>query len=243
MRETKFIGEAEIPGLMFHLGGFPAINLSEQFSRIKGEVYELSWDQLLNVDVLEGVGRDFYDRVEARVEPHGIVWTYIFPRPRASRCDRLIPTGVWQGPETPSLKWAGFGRGVNIGKAVAEKEDILVGDGTGDFCLVHSSLDQTYKMVHKKTGEIVGSYKNLRNLATEPERKILTLPDKKTSMQEKVAAAVQQAVKEELHQDAPSDKPVVLWTPQGTKNDSADTKEEENIPQAARLLGLKYGAA
>jgi hypothetical protein len=35
----------------------------------------------------------------------------------------------------------------------------------------------------------------------------------------------------------------IIWTPPNAKDWNADTKEEESIPQAARLLGLKYGEA
>lgn len=257
LSECKDLGQATIEGIMFHLGGFPAINLTERFTRILGEVYEVTWDQLLDVDQLEGVGHNFYDRIEAKVDPHGIVWTYIFPSTRAATERFVVPSGVWTGRETNKVLWGGFGKGVEVGAFEARAGDeIKVGGGTGDYVLRRSPLDQTYKLIHKKTGEVIGSYKHLRDMVSEDgtTKPVLRLPA--VSRETPPTTPVGEAVRNQLpipyvqthhgippthlHPSAP-----IIWTPPeykgGTKGDTKT--EEESIPQAARLLGLKYGEA
>lgn len=256
LKECKELGQARIEGLMFHLGGFPAINLTERFSSILGEVYEVTWDNILSLDQLEGVGHNFYDRIEAKVEPHGIVWTYIFPSDRARKEQWVVPSGIWSGPDTTKVKWAGFGKGVEVGVFATRsaEDEIKIGAGESDYILRRSPLDSTYKLINKKTREVIGSYKHLRDMVgTDGNTKpVLRLPA--VSRESTVdASTIGTAVRSQLpvpyatglapihqHPNMP-----IIWTPPEHKGGArTETKtEEESIPQAARLLGLKYGEA
>lgn len=256
---SKFLSAAAIEGIMFHLGGFPAINLSEKFSRIHGELYEVTWDQILRMDQLEGVGRDFYDRIEARVEPYGIkagealpiVWTYVFPRDRAAKEAFVVPSGTWQGPNTARVKWGGFGKGVEIGSFETKSgtDEIKIGAGESAYVLRRSAMDSTYKLVNKESGEVLGSYTHLRDMVVEDgnRKPVLRLPARAVpttagtgGMQERVADAIRlDAYKP--YAPAPRTTPIVYVPPMS--GIPADKDKEEDIPQAARLLGLKYGEA
>lgn len=277
LKECKELGTATIEGIMFHLGAFPAISLGEPFGKIHGEVYEVSWDKLIDLDQLEGVGHNFYDRIEAKVHPHGAVWTYIFPHARAAKEQFVVPSGVWRGgADTVKVKWGGFGKGVEIAAFQtnsASPDEIQVGGGErADYVLRRSGLDQTYKLINKKTGEILGSYKHLRDIVgregtTKP---VLRLPAVTRSGGEHApvpaGAAVEPnpnpvdaVVKDTLftnarpippHQQHPSHP--ILWTPHGgypgprtaaTHPEIPAVSPPEKLPQAVRLLGMKYGEA
>lgn len=241
LANCKELGEASIEGYMFHLGGCPAINLSEAFSRILGEVYEVTWDEILAMDMLEGVGRNFYDRIEAKVIPHGTVWMYVFPHAKAAKEEYVVPSGVWTGVDTVKVKWGGFGKGIEIGSFQAQPslDEIKVGPGNGNFVLRRSELDQTYKLINKNTLEVVGSYKHLRTMVgrdgvTKP---VLSLPAI-------TRATTDSAVKEVLnlpYHIPPSQS--IVWDPPRESGAYEILPKEEKIPQAARLLGIKYGEA
>jgi gamma-glutamylcyclotransferase (GGCT)/AIG2-like uncharacterized protein YtfP len=242
LKEDKELGTATIEGLMFHLGAYPAINLSERFTRIHGEVYEVTWDKILALDGLEGVGHNFYDRIEAKVEPHGVVWTYIFPHDRAARESWVVTSGVWRGPDTPKVKWGGFGKGVEIGTFAtrSQEDEIRIGSGESDYVLRRSEADNNYKLINKKTREVLGSYTYLRDMVgsdgnTKP---VLGLP---AGVRRPPLPPTQQ------HPNYP-----IVWAPPEYKQIhereavNSNIKEEtieEDIPQSAKFLGIKYGEA
>lgn len=247
LKEAKELGTASIEGLMFHLGAFPAVNLSERFTRIHGEVYQVNWDQLVALDGLEGVAHGFYDRIEAQVDPHGIVWMYIFAHQRAAREQFLIPSGVWRGTDTPKMKWAGFGKGVEIGsfETRSAQSEIKVGAGTSDYVLRRSPLDGSYKLINKKTREVIGSYIHLREMLSkeEPAKTILSLPrptlaelNAKEKEEGSKVSRVGSTVRDIVHQH-PSTP--IVWS----DGSYVIEPKEVKIPQAARILGIKYGEA
>lgn len=276
LQEAKYLGPAAVQGIMFHLGGFPAINLSEEFSEIAGEVYEVCWDELLDMDALEGVGRNFYDRVEVRVKPHGAVWTYIFPRDRAAKEKLVIPSGVWEGPNTLSVEWAGFGKGLKIGKFMTDDaaQEVRIGPGDSPFYLVRTAADGLYRIVNKTTGDVLGPYRYLRDMVGRDGRQkpVLGLPKQSVAttvcvrcgkagcehlsamagvpqMTKLVDAAIRESLLEDgrlVPYNPPARQQVIANLPALIPNsavESAKEEEKEIIPQSARLLGLKYGAA
>lgn len=261
LQEAKDLGQAQLEGIMFHLGGFPAINLAEKFSVIRGEVYECTWDHIVAMDQLEGVGNNFYERVEVKVDSmylgaRGIVWTYVFNRERAiERGQWVVPSGYWSGPSSPKVKWAGFGKGVEIGsfKTDSGADEIKVGPGESNYVLRRSLADSTYKLVDKNSGEVHGSFAHLRDMigADGNVKPVLRLPSESRTT---TAGGTEPII--HFQNGAPrtdgrivsyvgppkNDYVPVVWTPEARRQ--AEIKaEEENIPQAARLLGLKYGAA
>ena len=251
LKDCKFLGNAHVEGILFHLGGFPALNLSENFSTVYGEVYEVTWENIIGMDRLEGIAHDFYDRVECRVAPQGVVWTYIFPRERASqRCHSVITSGVWTGRDSPCFEWAGFGKGVIVGSFSTDTKmsEIQVGGGEGKYVLRRSALDSTYKLIHRESGDVVGTgYRTLRDMigGSRSRRNVIGLPKRDAPlMSELVDTAIKETLKTDgivvgpPYEPAPRTTPVV-WVPPN----NYPKEEEPTIPQAARLLNLKYGAA
>lgn len=260
---ARGLGDATVPGIMFHLHGFPAINISEAFCDIKGEVYEVSWDHIVDMDNLEGIGRGFYERAEIRVKPHGVVWTYFFPSEKAAKLEHIIPKGEWLGPNTPKMKWLGFGKGIHVGSFSTNngRSEIKVGGGDGHFSLKFSPLDGTYKLTDTRTNTILGSYKYLADILNS-DKKILRLPSKmrttpdqtvnpEPAAQPTMPQLVDQAIRKTLLEDsskyAPAPRqttidniPIVVI---GKDKEDKEKEKEEDLPQAARLMGIKYGAA
>jgi len=250
--EARDLGPATIEGLMFHLGSFPAINLAESFCTIHGEVYEATWEQITAMDHLEGVSNGFYTRIQATVKPHGVVWMYIFTHDRAGKEEWLIPGGRWEGPETNKVKWLGFGKGVEVGAfeaRLAYPGEIKIGPGDSPYTLRRSGGDDTYKLIDKKTGEILGSYKYLRDMTSKDgtRKPVLRLPAVARPTPEQPLNPPKSA---EITVIGP--RPVdqhphipIVWTPDQNDRDLVHTPApvEEKIPQAAKLLGLKYGEA
>jgi gamma-glutamylcyclotransferase (GGCT)/AIG2-like uncharacterized protein YtfP len=250
LKGCEDLGPAEVEGLMFHLGGCPAISLYEPFGKIRGEVYQVTWDHILGMDQLEGVGRGFYDRVQTKVEPHGAAWTYVFPYKKASQQEWVIPSGVWTGRDSIRAKWLGFGKGIEVGSFETNLlDEIKVGPGESDFILRRFSVDNTYKLLNKKTGEIMGSYKHLRNMIGRNgvQKPVLSLPSiSRPTIQigETVSDAVSQMIRNppaaptQIHPNIP-----ILWVPDDDGRAELSPPKEESVPQAMRLLGFKYGAA
>lgn len=252
LRNCKKIGTGGLEGIMFHLGGFPAINLAEKFTRIIGEVYEVQWNDILNMDLLEGVNSNFYQRIETTVDPHGVCWTYVFSSERAAQETKLIPSGCWTGRDTQSVDWLGFGKGVAFGPFEAQPSTSLIKVGAGDkFHLIRSQMDNTYKMVDKITGEVVGSYSFLRDIVgTDGKRKPLLRLHPKTVVRAPPTAAMVPQI-----DVGPLQRMPIIYEPPGadlaayvaeklkTEPPLEPKPVEIKIPQAARLLGLKYGAA
>lgn len=231
------LGPATIEGLMFHLGAFPAINLAESFSTIHGEVYEVTWEQITAMDHLEGVNHGFYSRIQATVKPHGVVWMYIFTHEKAAKEQWVVPGGRWEGPETNKVKWNGFNKGVEVGAfeaRLAYPGEIKIGPGSSNYILRRSGGDDTYKLIDKKSGEVLGSYKYLRDMTSKDGTKkpVLRLPSISRPSDSPAETTPVAARPVDQHPSVP-----IVWAPE------EKPPTVEKIPQAAKLLGLKYGEA
>lgn len=243
LKGAKDNGIARLEGLMFHLGAFPAINLSERFSTITGEVYEVDWDHIDSMDILEGVANNYYTRIEAPVKPHGMVWTYIFTHDKAEQQTFVIPSGWWRGPETPRVKWAGFGKGVEIGSFETRSvpSEIKIGPGTSDYILRRDETDTSYKLIHKPDGEVIGSYLHLRDMVSKDvtTKPVLRLPGVAREVLPAQNPVVVSEVKKNIYGVPADPRLPIIWTPET----EAEVEIEEEIPQAAQFLGIKYGVA
>lgn len=73
------LGSTYIPGyIMLDLGAYPGVVPSELTDwEVFVEVYEVDQATLNQMDVLEGVGRDFYDRVNVQNTKFGSVFLYV----------------------------------------------------------------------------------------------------------------------------------------------------------------------
>jgi gamma-glutamylcyclotransferase (GGCT)/AIG2-like uncharacterized protein YtfP len=250
LQGAKKLGVAKLEGIMFHLGGFPAINLSEPLSTIHGEVYQVDWDDILAMDMLEGVDRGFYDRIEVKIPQYTKAWTYIMPYQRvmAHGYDEVIPSGLWRGRDTPKVKWAGWNKGFEIGTFETSPEssdEIRIGNGSSEFILKKNVHKGTYEITNKKTGEIIGAgYKHLGDrISQDGARKpIIRLPAK--TVENKTVDDLVKAQVTANHYNPPprttprpvtdKDYPVVVSNPPPV---------EEKIPNIARLLGMKVKQA
>ncbi len=249
LRYAKPLGAARIEGLMFHLGGCPAINLTEAFTSIFGEVYEVLWDDILHLDMLEGVANGFYTRIEARVEPHGVVWMYIFPHHKAAAQEWIIPGGNWTGRDTQKVKWLGFGKGIEIGAFEANQiqKDIKVGQGDGNlnWILKYSPKEKSYKLISKTSQEVLGEYYNLSEMIAYKKRETLQLPRVESTPSSSGTVTIADVIRRTQAQHAIQQHPSVpiVWTPEEMAGLGSQDDEEESLPQAARMLGYKYGEA
>lgn len=164
LSKEKCLGLAKIRGIMFHIGGFPAISLADDFGDIHGEVYEVDWNKVLVLDGLEGIDHGHYQRVEVKLpEPYRKAWTYVYASKRAGACQYVIPSGTWQGQHTPKAKWLGWGKGIEIGAFEAKDDTIVVKSGNG-VILKQNIVEGTYEAVHVETGQLLGSYKHIRDM-------------------------------------------------------------------------------
>ena len=122
LERAKFIGEdSQMEGVLFALSGFPGLNLTEPRTKIHGEIFEVSGDQLSSCDRLEG-HPGFYRRSLVYLKPHGLVWTYILPRTRCQTIPRWVPSGNWLGTETVVEPWQGFTPKFVEGKVLAPED-------------------------------------------------------------------------------------------------------------------------
>jgi gamma-glutamylcyclotransferase (GGCT)/AIG2-like uncharacterized protein YtfP len=170
--KCRLLGIGTTQGIMFHLGYFPAINLSEHFSPIMGEVYECMWDDILHMDMLEGVNYNHYCRVEIPMDGYGKVWTYIFDREMAARQEYVIPTGEWTGRDSPKLEWYGFTRGAAVGNFRTDRnaDEIYVGKGNNHI-LRRDPISGRYKLIHKGSDIVLGTYSAVKDiLSGDPVR-------------------------------------------------------------------------
>lgn len=102
-----------IKGIMFHLGNFPAITVQEKRVFIMGEIHEVSWNVILQLDELEGTSYNHYKRVCDYIAGIGNVWYYVYSQVRidALQNPKVVPDGLWKGPDTISMPWNGWGKG------------------------------------------------------------------------------------------------------------------------------------
>ncbi len=102
-KTTKFLGEAETsPNYTIYSGGFPIVEREGETS-IKGEVYEINDDSVLDhvyqLEDYSGVptkfgGNNWYD-VDEIVTPFGIAEIFVQEKGQSGR-DKVIPSGDWR---------------------------------------------------------------------------------------------------------------------------------------------------
>lgn len=189
LSEAKYLGEGELTGIMFHLTGFPAINLGDPFSKIHGEVYLCTWEEIMEMDILEGVRTHLYNRVEVAMDKHDKVWTYVFDRDRATDQHWVIPTGFWNGTDTKKVLWNGFGKGITVNaiQTSSTNDEIAVGstgDGLGRHGLRKNMITGKYDLYDTKSGTVMGSYTHVRDIITSSgaTKPVLRLPLEKPSL-------------------------------------------------------------
>lgn len=245
-------GAAALEGIMFHLGGFPAINVDEAFCHIAGEVYQTDWDHIYNMDRLEGVGQKFYDRVQVKVSPHGTVWTYVFSRERVIERDEkwVIPSGIWRGSMTPKVRWAGFGKGIEIGsfETIPVTSTLKVGPGTGNFGVRKEG--SKYVLFHKFEGSVLGEYNTLRDflqnskpvLRLKPDVSVVKSGSEGTVTNHPTIKDIVESRVSRIREQNNDHLPILL-TADSKKDPVIVEPKKIEIPQAMRLLQVKYGAA
>lgn len=155
---ARFIATGFVNGLMFHLGAYPAAYYDTSFTpKITGEIWEIPWAGIEDLDAVEGVP-NLYERRQVYVSPGiGKAWMYVFSREKAMRQLFIVPQGIWTGPGSQRLPFKGE---YNFYKA---------GIDNGIKLLTHTET-QTSLKVDKSTGEILESKEG------ETKNKIISLP-------------------------------------------------------------------
>jgi gamma-glutamylcyclotransferase (GGCT)/AIG2-like uncharacterized protein YtfP len=242
LRNAKFLGVGVINGIMFHLGGYPAINISDNFCQIKGEVYQCSWEDILEMDKLEG-HPSFYTRIEVAMVGYPKVWTYIMERNRLSGRNRIVPTGVWEGSNTPTIEWKGFGQGALIGSFQTEGNftDIKVGEGTS-FSLRMNPVTNKYSLFDIASGNIIGGeYSRVTDvIARNKINNIIALPHKSANtlpimVGEEIKTRSTSLAATGTHVHGPIYNTYGGYLP--------PPKKEIEIPLTAKILDIKVGPA
>ena len=158
---SLFRGQATIKGLMFHIGGFPAVNLEEPWIEITGEVFDVSDKVLKSLDYLEGYP-NHYDR-QVIETPFGKAWIYVYTRKRIHEGMYVIPNGLWVGPTSPRIVWAGWGKGFVIGSLDKAEHDPPMTQAKTPWRLIPAE-DNWLKLLNITTGEVEGKYRLLGDL-------------------------------------------------------------------------------
>lgn len=89
-----------ITGFTLHsLGGFPGIKLSENGESVVGEVFDITKEELPNIDRLEGYveggkNNTFYERIKVVTDSGELCWTYLYLGNVSTRAK--IESGSWQ---------------------------------------------------------------------------------------------------------------------------------------------------
>lgn len=97
LKDSKFLGEIEIPGFdMYSLGYYPAIERGS--GSILAEIYEVSDRVLKLTDSIEGFVQEnspynYYNRIKVDTDTFGPIYLYEFPR--ASELGTYIEDGIW----------------------------------------------------------------------------------------------------------------------------------------------------
>ena len=92
LKDSEFLGHAEVKGTIYSLGHFPGAKLDEE-GIIKGEIYEVNKETLERLDRLEGHPR-LYLRTKVPCNLGIMVEAYHY----SGRVDpkSLIESGVWK---------------------------------------------------------------------------------------------------------------------------------------------------
>ncbi len=94
LRECKLLSSERLSGwTMVNLGAFPAVSPSENTRTIAVEVYEITEQNLEDLDNLEGYPY-LYDRTEVQTSK-GPAWLYFIDRAQSIYSNKLIETGEW----------------------------------------------------------------------------------------------------------------------------------------------------
>jgi len=92
LKESKFIGNAEISGYkMYNIGYFPGIVKSDAKDVVKGEIYEINMDVETRLDYLECIP-DLYRKEYVNTE-FGVCIVYVYNRD-ISMCNP-VNSGEW----------------------------------------------------------------------------------------------------------------------------------------------------
>jgi gamma-glutamylcyclotransferase (GGCT)/AIG2-like uncharacterized protein YtfP len=89
--DSKFLGEGTTGGIMYSMGGFPAVDITGD-KEIKIEVYSVDEQTLNRLDGLEGYPH-FYNRSEIKT-PYGAAWIYHIDKKELLNYP-LIQSGDW----------------------------------------------------------------------------------------------------------------------------------------------------
>lgn len=96
--KSKYIGACSIPGILLHLRAFPGL-IKHPLCRVHGEVYEVSWETIARLDILEGTPT-LYTRQQVKT-PLGTCWTYYWANQDdyAELTDKtlVVDKGMWRG--------------------------------------------------------------------------------------------------------------------------------------------------
>lgn len=160
MSNAKYIAEAKLPGILFHLDAFPAMYHDNQLScKVLGEVFEVPASEIASLDAIEGVPT-LYERHRVYLAPHGPVWVYLFPKDRAEGLRFIIPTGRWIGEESTKLRWLGFDPVVKPGDPIPQGYKVVFNNETGRREIIHS---------------ITGKVLNIDSIIATPSRAVVPL--------------------------------------------------------------------
>ena len=96
LEDSEFVGEAQIPGLLFAGSSFPmAFPLPEGYDgSIKGEVYKVDEDTLKRLDCFEGHPH-MYERTSITLASDNEAYIYYYKG--STEALKLLPEGVWNG--------------------------------------------------------------------------------------------------------------------------------------------------
>jgi len=108
--DSDFMGDSKyLKGIMFHVGGFPAIHLYEKGVAITGEVYKVrDLATITALDRYEGVNTGFFQREQVEIPEFGKVWVYTQSREEVDHYQWYVPDGNWRGPLSPKMFFSGF---------------------------------------------------------------------------------------------------------------------------------------
>ncbi len=90
LSDSKFLGNDFIKGSLFNLGPYPAVSLDGK-TEVKGEVYEIDRDTLIELDFIEG-HPFLFKRKEVKTNGDHLVWVYYQDEPNGT----IIEDGVWK---------------------------------------------------------------------------------------------------------------------------------------------------
>jgi gamma-glutamylcyclotransferase (GGCT)/AIG2-like uncharacterized protein YtfP len=92
---SKFIAAAKVNGSLFDLGPYPGLLLDESNATVVGEVYEVDYELLKQLDEFEGSSNYVRKQVEVFFGGQKTnCWTYE-PDAEFYRLDKIITAGDW----------------------------------------------------------------------------------------------------------------------------------------------------